>query len=90
LVPSSILPPDPLDIWRTETRVGDLLDRIAARDLRGEEMLERKLTAGLGRAPFHLAAVRENASGFRMRYRPTSLRAALWQTLTGLRCQKLG
>jgi hypothetical protein len=54
-------------------------------------MLERKLAAGLTRAPFHLTALRENGSGFRMRYQPATLRAALWQRLAGevaglLRC----
>ena len=86
-VPSSALPPEPLDVWRWEIRelraVGDLWDRTAAGDRRGEEMLERKLAAGLARAPFHLAAVRENGSGFRMRYRPATLRTALWQRLAG-------
>lgn len=86
-VPSSILPPEPIDAWRREIRelkaVGDLWDRMAAGDLRGEEMLERKLGAGLARAPFHLAALRENGSGFRMRYRPATLRTALWQRLAG-------
>jgi hypothetical protein len=82
-------------LWRREIRelkaVGDLWDRIAAGDRRGEEMLERKLAAGLTRAPFHLTALRENGSGFRMRYQPATLRAALWQRLAGevaglLRC----
>jgi hypothetical protein len=61
--------------------VGDLWDRIATGDLRCEEMLERKLAAGLARAPFHLTAIRENGSGFRMRYRPAT--TALWQRLAG-------
>jgi hypothetical protein len=86
-IPSSALPPEPVDVWRREIRelktVGDLWDRIAAGDRRGEEMLERKLAAGLARAPFHLAAARENGSGFRMRYRPATLRTALWQRLAG-------
>ena len=86
-VPSSALPPEPVDVWRREIRelkaVGDLWDRIAAGDRRGEEMLERRLATGLARAPFHLAAVRENGSGFRMRYRPATLRAALWQRFAG-------
>jgi hypothetical protein len=86
-VPSSALPPEPLDIWHREIRdlrtVGDLWDRIKAGDRRGEEMLERKLAAGLASAPFHLAAERENGAGFRMRYRPATLRAALWQRLAG-------
>jgi hypothetical protein len=86
-VPVSLLTPEPLDVWRREIRelkaVGDLWDRIAAGDRRGEEMLERKLAAGLVRAPFHLTAVRENGSGFRMRYRPATLRTALWQRLAG-------
>ena len=30
---------------------------VAAGDRRGEEMLERKLAAGLARAPFYLATV---------------------------------
>jgi hypothetical protein len=73
--------------------VGDLWDRISAGDHRGEEMLERKLAAGLARAPFHLAAIRENGSGFRMRYRPATLRTALWQRMAGevvglLRCAR--
>jgi hypothetical protein len=63
-VPASALSPEPLDLWRREIRelkaVGDLWDRIAAGDRRGEEMLERKLAAGLARAPFHLSAAREN------------------------------
>ena len=33
--------------------------------------------------PFHLSAVRENESGFRMHYRPATLRTALWQRLAG-------
>jgi hypothetical protein len=86
-IPSSALSPEPLDIWRREIRelkaAGDLWDRIAAGDRRGEEMLERKLAAGLAHAPFHLAAARENGSGFRMRYRPATLRTALWQRLAG-------
>jgi hypothetical protein len=86
-VPSSALPPEPLDIWRSGIRdlraSADLWDRIAAGDRRGEEMLERKLAANLARAPFLLAASRENGSGFRMRYRPATLRAALWQRLAG-------
>jgi hypothetical protein len=86
-VPASALSPEPVDLWRREIRelraVGDLWDRMAAGDRRGEELLERKLAAGLARAPFHLTAVRENGSGFRMRYRPATLRAALWQRLAG-------
>jgi hypothetical protein len=86
-VPSTTLLPEPLDIWRREIRelkaAGDLWDRVAAGDRRGEEMLERKLAAGLAHAPFHLAAARENGSGFRMRYRPATLRTALWQRLAG-------
>src|SRR5205085_2672296 len=86
-VPVSLLTPEPLDVWRREIRelkaVGDLWDRIAAGDRRGEEMLERKLAAALVRAPFHLSAVREDGSGFRMRYRPATLRTALWQRLAG-------
>jgi hypothetical protein len=82
-VPVSAVPPEPLDLWRREIRevkaVGDLWNRIATGDGRGEEMLERKLAAGLARSPFHLAAERENGAGFRMRYR----RAALWQRLGG-------
>jgi len=96
-VPVSLLAPEPLDVWRREIRelkaVGDLWDRIAAGDRRGEEMLERKLAAGLARAPFHLTTVRENGSGFRMRYRPATLRTALWQRLAGevaglIRCSR--
>jgi len=86
-VPAKSLGPEPLDLWRREIRelkaVGDLWDRIAAGDRRGEEMLERKLAAGLARAPFHLTAVRENGSGFRMRYQPATLRTALWQRMAG-------
>jgi len=63
------------------------------RGRRGEEMLERKLAAGLARAPFHLTAVRDNGSGFQMRYRPATLRTALWQRVAGevaglLRCAR--
>jgi hypothetical protein len=86
-VPSSTLSPEPLDIWKSEIRelkaCADLWDRTAAGDRRGEEMLERKLGAGLAHAPFHLAASHENGSGFRMRYRPANLRAALWQRFAG-------
>jgi hypothetical protein len=46
-------------------------------------MLDRKLAANLAHAPFHLAASHESGSGFRMRYRPATLRAALWQRLAG-------
>jgi hypothetical protein len=83
----SALVPEPLDVWRREIRelkaVGDLWDRIAAGDRRGEEMLERKLASGLARGPFHLSALRENGLGFRMRYRPATLRTALWQRRAG-------
>jgi hypothetical protein len=86
-VPASALAPEPLDLWRREIRelkaVGDLWDRIAAGDRRGEELLERKLAAGLARSPFHLAAIREKGSGFRLRYRPATLRTALWQRFAG-------
>ena len=91
-VPSSALLPEPLDVWQREIRelkaVGDLWDRIAAGDLRGrslteKDLLDRKLGCGLAHAPFHLAAARENGSGFRMRYRPATLRTALWQRLAG-------
>jgi hypothetical protein len=73
--------------------VGDLWDRVAGGDQRGEDILERKLASGLARAPFHLTAVRENGSGFRMRYRPATLRTALWQRMAGevaglLRCTR--
>ena len=81
------LPPESVDVWHREIRelkaVGDLWDRIAAGDRRGEETLERKLASGLAHAPFHLAAARENGSGFQMRYRPATLRTALWQRLAG-------
>ncbi len=96
-VPVSALTPEPVEIWHREIRelkaVGDLWDRTSVGDRRGEEMLERKLAAGLARAPFHLAAARENGSGFRMRYRPATLRTALWQRLAGevtglLRCAR--
>jgi hypothetical protein len=86
-VPARSLSPEPLDLWRREIRelkaVGDLWDRIAAGDRRGEELLERKLASGLSRAPFHLTAVRENGSGFLLRYRPATLRTALWQRMAG-------
>jgi hypothetical protein len=91
-VPSSALPPEPLGVWQREIRdlkaAGDLWDRIAAGDLRGrslaeKDLLDRKLGASLARAPFHLAAAHENGSGFRMRYRPATLRTALWQRLAG-------
>ncbi len=86
-VPVSALTPEPVEIWHREIRelkaAGDLWDRISAGDRRGEEMLERKLAAGLARGPFHLAAVRENGPGFRMHYRPATLRTALWQRLAG-------
>ena len=49
-VPLSALSPEPVDIWCREIHelraVGDLWDRIAAGDRRGEESLERKLAAG--------------------------------------------
>jgi hypothetical protein len=81
------LPPEPLDVWKREIRelndCAALWDRIAAGDRRGEEMLERKLAAGLARSPFHLAAARENGSCFRMLYRPATLHAALWQRMAG-------
>jgi len=75
----------------TKETLADSWDRIAAGDRRGEELLERKLAAGLARAPFHLTAVRDNGSGFQMRYQPATLRAALWQRMAGevaglLRC----
>lgn len=91
------LPPEPLDVWKREIReLNDcavLWDRIAAGDLRGRDMLDRKLAANLAHAPFHLAASHENGSGFRMRYRPATLRAALWQRLAGevaghIRCSR--
>ena len=86
-VPVTALPPESVDVWHREIRelkaVGDLWDRIAAGDRRGEETLERKLASGLAHAPFHLAAARENGSGFQMRYRPATLRTALWQRLAG-------
>jgi hypothetical protein len=86
-VPVTALAAEPIDVWHREIRelkaVGDLWDRIAAGDRRGEELLERKLAAGLARSPFHLAAIRENGSGFRMRYQPATLRTALWQRLAG-------
>lgn len=86
-VPASALSPEPVDLWRREIRelkaVGDLWDRIAAGDRRGEELLERKLASGLARAPFHLTAARENGLGFRLRYQPATLRTALWQRLAG-------
>lgn len=63
--------------------MGDLWDRISGGDRRGEELLERKLAAGLARAPFHLTALRENGSGFRIRYQPATLRTALWQRMAG-------
>jgi hypothetical protein len=86
-VPVSALAPEPFDIWRTEIRelkaVGDLWDRIASGDLRGRDMLDRRLGANLAGAPFHLTALHQNGSGFRLRYRPATLRAALWQRLAG-------
>ncbi len=86
-VPASALTPEPPDLWRREIRelkaVGDLRDRIAAGDRRGEDLLERRRAAGIARAPFHLTTVRENGSGFRIRYQPATLRAALWQRLAG-------
>jgi len=96
-VPVSALAPEPLDVWRTEIRelkaVGDLWDRISAGDLRGRDMLERRLGANLARAPFHLTASHENGSGFRLHYRPVTLRTALWQRFAGevtglLRCAR--
>jgi hypothetical protein len=71
--------------------VGDLWDRVSSGDLRGRDMLDRRLSANLARAPFHLTVSHENGSGFRLHYRPATLRTALWQRLaeevTGLiRC----
>jgi hypothetical protein len=86
-VPVNALPPEPLEVWQREIRelkaVGDLWDRISAGDPRGRDLLDRKLGASLAGAPFHLAASHENGSGFRMRYRPATLRTALWQRLAG-------
>jgi hypothetical protein len=67
-VPAGALAPEPLDLWRREIRelkaVGDLWDRIAGGDRRGEEMLERKLAAGLARAPFHFDRSPRERIGF--------------------------
>jgi hypothetical protein len=86
-VPASALTPEPVDLWRREIRelraVGDLWDRVSSGDRRGEDLLERKLASGLARAPFHLTTVRENGSGFRIRYQPATLRTALWQRMAG-------
>lgn len=83
-VPVNSLPPEPLDVWKREIRelndCAALWDRIAAGDRRGRDMLDRKLAANLAHVPFHS---HENGSGFRMRYRPATLRAALWQRLAG-------
>jgi hypothetical protein len=86
-VPVDALLPEPLEVWRREIRelrdCTALWDGIAAGDLRGRDLLDRKLGANLAGAPFHLAASHENESGFRMRYRPANLRIALWQRLAG-------
>ena len=85
-VPSSALSPEPLDIWKSEIRelkaCADLWDSDRRRGLaKHEEILERKLAAGLARAPFHLAAAREKRIGLPdyACHRPANLRAALWQ-----------
>ena len=68
-VPASALSPEPVDLWRREIRelkaVGDLWDRIAAGDRRGEELLELKLAAGLARSPsiWPPSARRDQVSG---------------------------
>jgi len=84
---SSALPPEPLDVWKREIRelkaCADLWDRIAAGDPRGRDMLDRRIGANLAHAPFHLAASYESGTGFQMRYRPATLRTALWQRLAG-------
>lgn len=81
------LQPEPLDLWRSEIRelraATDLWERIEAGDLSAREPLTRRLALNLARFPFHLAASQENGAGFRIRYRPPNLRAALWQRLAG-------
>jgi hypothetical protein len=86
-VPSALLPPEPVEVWKTTIReprsAADLWDRIAAGDVRGRELFERKLAANLAHAPFHLTAVDGDSGPFRLRYCPPDLRAALWQSLAG-------
>ncbi len=82
-VPSSALPPESLAVWRREIHelkaAAGLWDRISAGDPRGRDLLDRRLSANLAGAPFHLRASHHNGSAFQMRYQPENLRAALWQ-----------
>jgi hypothetical protein len=82
-VPSTLLPPEPVEVWKTTIRelrsAAELRDRIAVGDVRSRELFERKLATNLARAPFHLTAVDGDGGPFRLCYRPPDLRAALWQ-----------
>jgi hypothetical protein len=83
----SSLPTEPVEVWKTTIRelrsTADIWDRIASGDLRGRELLEKKLAANLARVPFHLTAVDGDGGPFRLRYRPPDLRAGIWQRLAG-------
>ncbi len=86
-VPSTLLPPEPVEVWKITIRelrsAADIMDRIAAGDMHGRELFEKRLAANLARAPFQLTALDGDGGPFRLRYRPPDLRAALWQRLAG-------
>ena len=82
-LPSRLLAPEPLDVWKREIRelraVEELYDRAAEGDLRGRAMLTRRINANLAGEGFHLASGHGDTDTFRLCYRPINLRAALWQ-----------
>ncbi len=86
-VPSVLRPPEPVEVWKTTVRelrsATELWTGSPPGNVRGRELFERKLTANLARASFHLTVVDVNGGPFRLRYRPPDLRAALWQRLAG-------
>jgi hypothetical protein len=85
VVKADALPPEPVEIWRTEIQAlracTELWDSIAngQQSAAARERLGRKISEHLARVPFHLRASEQ--SPFAFRYCPVTLSAALWQRL---------
>lgn len=77
VVRAGVLPPEPVEIWQREIRalraVTELWDTGKNR-----ELVARRITERLARAPFHLIASSDGA-GIAIAYRATLLIDAIWQ-----------
>ena len=71
------LPPEPVETWHKEIRALRVVAEIFESG-KNSELLARRITERLARAPFHLVATADG-HGIAIAYRPTLLIDAIWQ-----------